>query len=51
MANVPDAVKRLVDRLDQDRKAFLSSDYKRKPLSKAKTPPVPLTADSCQLTA
>ena len=24
----PDAVKRLVDRLDQDRKVFLSNDYK-----------------------
>ena len=34
----PDAVKRLVDHFDQDRKIFLSSDYKRKPLPVAKTP-------------
>ena len=33
----PDAVKRLVDRFDQDRKVFLSSDYKEEQLPKAKT--------------
>jgi len=28
MGNAPDAVKRLVNRFDQDRKVFLSGDYK-----------------------
>ncbi len=32
MGNAPDAVKRLVDHLDQDRKVFLSSDYKEEQL-------------------
>ena len=30
--SAPDAVKRLVDRLEQDRKVFLSSDYKEEQL-------------------
>jgi len=34
----PDAVKRLVDRFDQDRKVFLSGDYKEEQLPEAKTP-------------
>ena len=34
----PDAVKRLVDRSDQNRKVFLSSDYKEGHFSRAKTP-------------
>jgi hypothetical protein len=34
----PDAVKRLVDRFDQDRKIFLSGDYKEEQLPVAKTP-------------
>jgi hypothetical protein len=34
----PDAVKRLVDRFDQDRKVFLSGDYKEELMSNAKTP-------------
>jgi len=34
----PDAVKRLVDRFDQDRKVFLSGDYKEEQQPKAKTP-------------
>ena len=34
----PDAVKRLVDRLDQDSKVFLSGDCKAEQLPKAKTP-------------
>ena len=34
----PDAVKRLVDRLDHDRKVFLSGSYKEEQLPKAKTP-------------
>ncbi len=38
MGTAPDAVKRLVDRFDQDRKVFLSSDYKEEQLSKTKTP-------------
>ena len=38
MGNAPDAIKRLVDRFDQDRKAFLSSEYKEEQLPKAKTP-------------
>jgi len=29
---VPDSVKRLVDRFDQDRKVFLSADYKEEQL-------------------
>jgi hypothetical protein len=29
---VPDAVKRLVDRFDQDRRVFLSGDYKEEQL-------------------
>jgi hypothetical protein len=32
MGNAPDAVKRLVDRFDQDRKVFLSPDYKEEQL-------------------
>ena len=32
MGNAPDAVKRLVDRFDQDRKVFLSDDYKEEQL-------------------
>ena len=32
---VPDAVKRLVDRFDQDRKVFLSPDYKEEQLRAA----------------
>ena len=31
----PDAVKRLVDRFDQDRKVFLSGDYKEEQLRAA----------------
>jgi hypothetical protein len=31
-ASAPDSVKRLVDRFDQDRKVFLSSDYKEEQL-------------------
>jgi len=38
MGNAPDAVKRLVDRFDQDHKVFLSGDYKGEQLRKAKTP-------------
>jgi hypothetical protein len=34
----PDAMLRLVDRLDQDRKVFLSGDHKEERLPKAKTP-------------
>jgi len=34
----PDAVKRLVDRFDQNRKVFLSGDYKEEQLPKATTP-------------
>jgi len=34
----PDAVKRLVDRFDQNRKVFLSGDYKEEHSSKAATP-------------
>jgi hypothetical protein len=30
--SAPDAVKRLVDRFDQDRKVFLSADYKEEQL-------------------
>ncbi|GEM_PF-2771732 len=33
----PDAVKRLVDHFDQNRKVFLSDDYKEEQLSRAKT--------------
>jgi hypothetical protein len=33
-----DAVKRLVNRFDQDRKVFLSGDYKEEQLRKAKIP-------------
>ena len=33
----PDAVKRLVDRFDQDRKVFLSGDYKEEQPLQAKT--------------
>jgi len=32
MGNAPDAVKRLVDRFDQDRKVFLSGDNKEEQL-------------------
>jgi len=32
MGSAPDAVKRLVDRFDQDRKVFLSADYKEEQL-------------------
>jgi hypothetical protein len=38
MGNPPDVLLRLVDRFDQDRKVFLSADYKGERLSKAKTP-------------
>jgi len=31
-ATAPDSVKRLVDHFDQNRKVFLSSDYKEEPL-------------------
>jgi hypothetical protein len=34
----PDAVKRLVDRFDQDRKVLLSGDYEEEQFSKAQTP-------------
>jgi len=34
----PDAVKRLVDRFDRDRKVFLSGDCKEEQLPRAKTP-------------
>ena len=34
----PDAVRRLVDRLDQDRKVFLSGDYKEACFSKGQDP-------------
>jgi len=32
MGNAPDAVKRLVDRFDRDRKVFLSGDYREERL-------------------
>jgi len=32
MGTAPDAVKRLVEHLDQDRKVFLSSDYREEQL-------------------
>jgi hypothetical protein len=32
MGNAPDAVKRLVDRFDQDRRVFLSGDYEEEQL-------------------
>ena len=32
MGTAPDAVERLVDRFDQDRKVFLSGDYKEEQL-------------------
>ena len=35
MGNAPDAVKRLVDRFDRDRKVFLSGDHTEERLSKA----------------
>ncbi len=38
MGTAPDAVNRLVDRFDSDRKVFLSGDYKEERLPKAKTP-------------
>ena len=38
MGNAPKAVKCLFDRFDQDRKVFLSGDYKEEQLRKAKTP-------------
>ena len=38
MGTAPDAVKRLVDRFDQDRKVFLLGDYKEEQPPKAKTP-------------
>ena len=34
----PDTVRRLVDHFDQDRKVFLSADYKEEQRRKAKTP-------------
>ena len=34
----PDAVRRLVDRFDQNRKVFLSGDYKEEQLLETKTP-------------
>jgi hypothetical protein len=43
MGTAPDAVKRLVDRFDQDRKVFLSGDYKEEQLVE--------DADGRQLTA
>jgi hypothetical protein len=36
--SAPDAVKRLVDRFDQDRNVSQSPDYKEEQLSKSKTP-------------
>jgi hypothetical protein len=44
----PSAVKRLVDRFDQDRKVFLSGDYKEEQLREAKTP---MTAGGLRPTA
>jgi hypothetical protein len=38
MGNPPDALLRLVDRFDQDRKVFLSGDCKGEYFPKAKTP-------------
>jgi hypothetical protein len=38
MGTAPDADKRLVDRFDQNRKVFLSSDCKEEQLREAKTP-------------
>jgi hypothetical protein len=38
MGAAPDAVKRLVDRFDQDREVFHSCNYKEEQLPKAKTP-------------
>ena len=38
MGNAPDSAKRLVDHFDQNRKVFLSSDYKEEQLPKAKPP-------------
>jgi hypothetical protein len=32
MGNAPDALLRLIDRFDQDRKVFLSGDYKEEQL-------------------
>ena len=32
MGNAPDTVRRLVDRSDQDRKVFISGDYKEEQL-------------------
>ena len=32
MGNAPDSVRRLVDHFDQDRKVFLSNDYKKEQL-------------------
>jgi hypothetical protein len=37
MGTAPDAVQRLVDQFDQDRKVILSGDYKEEQLPKAKT--------------
>jgi len=38
MGTAPDALLRLIDRFDADRKVFLSGDYKEEQLSKAKAP-------------
>jgi hypothetical protein len=38
MGNPPDALLRLVDRFGQDRKVFISGDYKEEQLRKAKMP-------------
>jgi len=39
MGTSPDAVKRLVDRFDQDRRVFLSGDDREEHSSMAETPP------------
>jgi len=41
MGTAPDAVKRLVDHFDRNRKVFLSGDYKEEQLRRAKTPHEP----------
>ena len=40
MGTAPDAVKRLVDRFDRDRKVFLSSDYREEQLRAEEKPEV-----------
>jgi hypothetical protein len=47
----PDAVKRLVDHFDQNRKVFLSGDYKGESFLKAKPPRGWATAYGRQPTA